>query len=233
MRVGGRLGGISGAGSYGLWSGFDQRIHVVLPANSSRLRTQLAPSESDFLTPDSTFREVVLHWIAARSKSGQCWRVSAPEAVVQAVNWSDAETAIACLDTARSALGLSDTEIQELFRGESAASQARARASRPGSDSGIESIVRQRLLRIGVRVEQQVEFAGVGRVDMIVPGARLVIEVDGAAFHSSPETVENDRRRGAVLAALDHRLIRLSYARVFGDWQWCESQVRSAVASLS
>lgn len=233
VRVGGRLGGTSAAASYGLWRGFDQRVHVVLPANASRLRTQLPPSESDYLTPDSTFREVVLHWIAARSKSIECWRVTAREALVQVVNWSDAETAIACLDTARGNLGLSTAEIEEMFRDEPAVARARARASCPGSDSGVESIVRQRLLRCGIGVEQQVEFAGVGRVDMVVAGTRLVIEVDGAAFHSSAESIENDRRRGAVLPALDHRLIRLSFARVFGEWQWCEAQVRAALAASS
>lgn len=230
VRVGGRLGGVSAAASYGLWHGFDPRVHVVLAANASRLRTQLAPSESDFLTPDSTFREVALHWIAERSKSPECWRVTANEALVEAVNWSDTETAIACLDTARTALGLTSAEIDELFRAEPAAARARARASCPGSDSGLESVVRQRLARMGVRVEQQVRFAGVGRVDMVVPGARLVVELDGAAFHSSPESVENDRRRGAVLATRDHRLIRLSFARVFGDWDWCEAQVRAALS---
>jgi very-short-patch-repair endonuclease len=230
VRVGGRLAGTSAAASFGLWSGFDRRVHVALPSNASRLRTQLPPSVSEFRTPDSSAREVVLHWLARRSSSSEIWRVTASEAIVQVANWADAETAIACLDTARGLVGLDDRMILELFRDEPAAVRARALASRSGSDSGVESVVRQRLLSLGIQVEQQVEFPGVGRVDMLVRGSRLVIEVDGKAFHSSPEQIENDRRRGAVLATLDHRQIRLSYDRVFGDWPWCVATVGSALS---
>jgi very-short-patch-repair endonuclease len=224
------LCGTSAAKSFGLWSGFDRRIHVALPHNASRLRTQLPPSNSAFRTPDSSRREVVLHWLSQRSESSECWRASAVESLRQVANWSDTETAIACIDTARTVLGMTTEAIAELFRHESSAAQARAWASMAGSGSGVESVVRQRLLRLGIQVEQQVEFPGVGYVDMLVPAGRLVIEVDGAAFHSSPEQIENDRRRGAILATLDHRQIRLSYHKVFGDWRWCEAIVRAALS---
>lgn len=230
VRVGGRLCGPSAASTFGLWSGFDRRVHVALRANASRLRTQLPPSATDYVTPDSTAREVVVHWLAARSLSRECWRVTALESLVQTASWADQETAIACIDTARTFLGLTTADIDELFRDEGSRARLRARASRPGSGSGVESVVRQRLLRLGIHVEQQVKFPGVGDVDMLVPGQRLVIEVDGKAFHSSPAQIENDRRRGAILATLDHRQIRLSYDRVFGDWPWCESVVLSAVS---
>src|SRR5690606_37825586 len=44
VRVGGKLGGLSAAASYGLWSGLDRRIHVLLPRNAARLRTSVLPS---------------------------------------------------------------------------------------------------------------------------------------------------------------------------------------------
>jgi very-short-patch-repair endonuclease len=230
VRVGGRLCGTSAAESYGLWSGFDRRIHVGLPANASRLRTQLPPSATEYRTPDSSSREVILHWLAEPTRSSECWRFTAYECIRQVADWADQETAIACLDTARSVLGLTNESLAELFRGQSSTARARALASKAGSGSGVESVVRQRLLRAGIEVEQQVKFPGVGSVDMFVPGQRLVIEVDGKAFHSSPEQIENDRRRGAALAALHHRQMRFSYDQIFGAWATCEAKILSALS---
>ncbi len=62
-----------------------------------------------------------------------------------------------------------------------------------GSESGTESKVRLllRTRRIGHR--PQVYIARVGYVDLLV-GDRLVVEIDGAAYHTGPE-FEEDRRR--------------------------------------
>jgi very-short-patch-repair endonuclease len=229
VRVGGRLAGISAARSYGLWAGFDRRIHVAVAANAARLRTQFAPSKSDYLTPDIAPREIELHWLARLETNAECWRVTLDECLVQVLQWSDAETAVACLDTARRQFGLTDADLARIFAGQNASVRVKAGASRPGSDSGVESIVRQRLKRIGVEVEQQVEIPVVGRVDMLVRSARLVIEVDSKGYHSSPEQFENDRRRGAELAAIDHRELRLSFQRVFEEWAWCERTVLAAL----
>src|SRR5690606_13068649 len=44
IRVGGKLGGLTAAASYGFWGGTDRRIHVLLPQNACRLRTNILPS---------------------------------------------------------------------------------------------------------------------------------------------------------------------------------------------
>jgi len=67
---------------------------------------------------------------------------------------------------------------------------------------------------------------------MLIPGTRVVLEVDGRAHHSSPEAFENDRRRDAQLSALGYVVVRLSFARVFGDWAWCEQMILSAIAQF-
>ncbi|MBX6363707.1 MAG: DUF559 domain-containing protein [Gemmatimonadetes bacterium] len=48
-------------------------------------------------------------------------------------------------------------------------------------------------------------------VDFHWPEARLVVEVDGFAFHASRHAFERDRRRDAVLAAAGYRVIRVTW----------------------
>jgi very-short-patch-repair endonuclease len=56
----------------------------------------------------------------------------------------------------------------------------------------------------------------VGRheVDLLWPQQRLVVEVDGFAFHSSRAAFERDRRRDAELQASGHRVLRLTWRRL-------------------
>lgn len=231
-RVGGMLAGPSAARSFGLWSGFDTRVHVSVGANSSRLRTNIAPSlHPRVLTPDFSERQIVVHWLvggAVPELGPECWRVSWASALRQVVEWCDRETAIACLDTALTKFRLSPAALAEVFRDRPLGERLVAAASRRGSDSGPESVVRQRLLAVGIRVIQQVQFA-VGRVDMRVEGTRILLEIDGKEFHDSPEARERDRHRDAELAALNYLVIRLSYARIFGDWDWCLRIIREAM----
>jgi very-short-patch-repair endonuclease len=232
VRVGGRLAGQSAARSYGLWSGFFDGIHVALPRNASRLRTNLAPSRSAELTPDTSQGTVILHWIDAQSTAKECWRASVPDTLWQMVRWSNAETAVACLDTARTLFGYSDVALDRVFQSATVADRLLVRRSRPGSDAGTESVVRQRLAQSGVQVEQQVAIPGVGRVDMIVTGTRIAIEVDGREFHSREDSFENDRRRDALLTSLGYVVIRLSFAQIFGSWTRCERAVLDAITQF-
>ena len=233
-RVGGMLAGPSAARSYGLWSGFDRRLHVSIGANSSRLRTNFAPSlDPARLTPDFSDREVVLHWLvegAVPELGPECWRVSLGTCLRQMVSWSDRETALACLDTARTTFGLSTAALLEVLRDSPFAERLLVCASRDGSDAGSESVVRQRLASEGISVIQQVQFPGM-RVDMQVVGTTVLIEVAGEEFHGSVEAQERDRRRDETLAALGYSVVRLSFDRVFGDWPWCLRQIRDALAS--
>ncbi|HEX4443471.1 MAG TPA: DUF559 domain-containing protein [Galbitalea sp.] len=232
VRVGGRLAGVSAAKSFGLWSGFDARLHVALPANASRLRTNLPPSVADDITPDISTRATVLHWVQPSEPGPDCWRVSIDDCVRQVLDWCDYETAVACLDSARTAFAWDDRRIRSIFHGAPSALRARAAASRAGSDAGTESIVRQRLLKRGVTVRQQVQISGVGRVDMIVNGTKVVIEIDGRAHHSSDEAFENDRRRDAELAARGYIVVRLSFSKIFADWAWCLNAVLNAMTQF-
>lgn len=52
------------------------------------------------------------------------------------------------------------------------------------------------------------------RVDFVWRAERLVVEVDGLAFHSSARSFERDRRRDADIAALGFRVIRVTWSRI-------------------
>lgn len=230
-RVGGMLAGTSAARSYGLWSGFDRRLHISVGDHGSRLRTNFAPNlKPERLTPDFSDREVVLHWLvdgAVPERGPECWRVSLATCLRQVVSWTDPETAIACLDTARTVFGLSAGAIADIFRDAPVADRLRAGASRSGSDSGPESVVRQRLSAAGFAVVQQVAFPGM-RVDIGIVGTRALIEVDSEEFHGSAESRDRDQRRDSELLRRGFVVVRLPFDRIFGDWPWCLEQVKNA-----
>jgi very-short-patch-repair endonuclease len=54
-------------------------------------------------------------------------------------------------------------------------------------------------------------------VDFFWPEERLVVEVDGYAFHSSPRMFEGDRRRDARLSALGLRVMRVTWRQVVNE----------------
>ena len=85
-----------------------------------------------------------------------------------------------------------------------------------GCQSGTETIVRMllRSRRHGHRT--QVWIDGVGRVDILV-GDRLIIEIDGAGFHTGAE-FERDRRRDYELIMRGYLVLRLSYDMVMTEW---------------
>lgn len=235
-RVGGLLAGTSAARSYGLWAGFDTRLHLSVGANSARLRTNVPPSFTGRpieLTPDTSGRRIVLHWLKAGAVpelGPECWRVPLLVCLRQVVAWCDRETALATLDTALAFIprGL----LLDAFAAAPVPQREVVDECCPGSDSGYESIVRQRLGAIGIVVVQQVRIDGVGRVDGLIAGTRVVLEVDGRGYHDDPAAVEEDRRRGAELVARGYTRVQLSSTRIRTDWAWCVRMVRGAMAQF-
>ncbi|MEO8261351.1 MAG: DUF559 domain-containing protein [Pseudolysinimonas sp.] len=219
VTVGGRLAGVSAAATYGLWAGVDARIHVAVPPNASRLRSPPAAAP------------IVLHWID-HVIGPHCWRTTPEDTLRHVVRWSETETAIACLDTAMETWRWTSADLQRIFAGRPAADRLLAWRARPGSGSGCESIVRQRLLAMGVRVAQQVNIAGVGRVDMMVPRTRLVIEIDGFEHHGTRRAFEEDRRRDAELARRGYVVVRLTYRQITSDWARCRGALLAALSEF-
>lgn len=233
-RVGGLLAGPSAAASYGLWSGMDARLHISVGQNSARLRTNFPPCFHEPLSPDTSDRRIVVHWLkggAVPELGAECWRVTLSRCLRQVVAWSDRETAIACLDTAVSQAKTDAAAIGRLFEFASPTDRLVASCSQRGSDSGTESLVRQRFDRLGIEYRQQVGIAGVGRVDFGLVGTRIIVEVDGRRYHEDPIAFELDRWRDAELTSRSYVVIRLSYLRVTTDWPWCVRIILAAMAA--
>ncbi|WP_071287483.1 type IV toxin-antitoxin system AbiEi family antitoxin domain-containing protein [Mycolicibacterium llatzerense] len=49
------------------------------------------------------------------------------------------------------------------------------------------------------------------KVDVVFPAARLAIEVDGWAFHSSADDFENDRKRQNIISLLGYQVLRFTW----------------------
>jgi very-short-patch-repair endonuclease len=54
-------------------------------------------------------------------------------------------------------------------------------------------------------------------VDFLWPEQKLIVEVDGFAYHSSRQAFERDRRRDALLQAGGFRVIRFTYRQIVDD----------------
>lgn len=80
----------------------------------------------------------------------------------------------------------------------------------------IEGLVRRALVERRVRFLAQHPI-GPYRADFYVPALLLVIECDGAPWHSRPHQVAHDRRRDAYMRARGYRVARLRGASIVRD----------------
>ena len=85
------------------------------------------------------------------------------------------------------------------------------------SDSGLETIFVVRLRPWGLPIRQQIVLAG-RRVDVLI-GARLVVQIDGFAYHSiQPQTGDAMSRMNAELSLRGYTVLRFTYAQIVHDW---------------
>lgn len=103
--------------------------------------------------------------------------------------------------------------------------------ARHDADSGLESLLRLRLHRLGIRVECQRRIRSVGRVDFVIDG-RLIVEVDGVENHDGPTHRHRDLRRDASSSVLGYETLRFDYALVIHDWDAVEAAIVSALSRL-
>ena len=99
----------------------------------------------------------------------------------------------------------------------------------PACDSGLETIAR--LLPYGRRIpyRTQAVIAGVGKVDLLI-GDRLVVELDGAGFHTDATDFAEDRRRGLELVMRGYLVVRLAYRMVIHDWDRVQADLLELVS---
>ena len=102
---------------------------------------------------------------------------------------------------------------------------AEARAASP-----TETLARLALRAAGLMVEVDVPITRVGFVDLLVEG-RVVVELDGFAYHSGQREFAADRRRDRELVARGFVVLRFTYADVVGDPAGVVRAVRAALSA--
>lgn len=97
------------------------------------------------------------------------------------------------------------------------------------SQSPTETLARLALVRAGLGVVPAARIPGVGWVDLLVEG-RIVVELDGFAYHSGRAEYREDRRRDRELLRQGYLVLRFTFEDVMRD---PEMVVRAVVAVLA
>ncbi|MDR5701029.1 type IV toxin-antitoxin system AbiEi family antitoxin domain-containing protein [Agromyces aerolatus] len=197
---GGMLACVSAARAVGLWVLDDDRLHIAVgtrdrthPHPGCRCRTHRVARAT--LGARTTVRRALIQ--IYRCRGPEAFFVSLESALRQG---RVSRTGLAAIRTALPGAG---TQLVDLARCD--------------ADSGLESLMRLRLLGHGISLAAQVEIPGVGRVDFVL-GDRLILEVDGRGNHDGPSMRHKDLVRDAAAAALGFDTLRFDYAMVVHDW---------------
>ncbi|MBX3077694.1 MAG: DUF559 domain-containing protein [Cryobacterium sp.] len=228
VRVGGRLGCISGATQHGMWSPPDEHLHVSLDHNECRLRT-----------PDDMRRRlgrnasgVTTHW-NSKPRSGSRLVLDPLPCLTEVARCQPIEYSVAIANSGLRSFGRGAAPLITFPEWKVLASAIPKALpilllADGICESGTESITYVRLAQHKLPLTRQVWIDG-KRVDFLV-GRRLVVEVDGAAYHIDPARFELDRSRDARLCAIDFVVLRFSYNQVIYRWHEVERAVLAAVA---
>ncbi|HEY0117483.1 MAG TPA: DUF559 domain-containing protein [Cellulomonas sp.] len=98
------------------------------------------------------------------------------------------------------------------------------------SRSPLETVARLALVAEGFAVRAGVVISMVGEVDLLVED-RVVVELDGYAFHSDRVAFGEDRRRDRELVLQGFVVLRFTAADVLGEPRRVVAAVRAALAS--
>jgi very-short-patch-repair endonuclease len=96
--------------------------------------------------------------------------------------------------------------------------------ARSDADSGLESLIRWRLRRLGLPIRTQPRVYAVGIVDILI-GETLLIEADGVDNHDAPPERHKDLLRDAHAAAWGYVTLRFDYAMIVHDWDLVERAI--------
>lgn len=156
--------------------------------------------------------------------------VAAAVALARMLRCQDPLVAIAAIDSALNTRVCTPRDIASLIAGPGRPSALSLLQECDGrSQSPIESVARVTLRRGGLRVEAGVPIAGVGLVDLLVEG-RVVVELDGFAYHSGRREYREDRRRDRELLAQGYLVLRFTWEDVMRDPGEVVRAVRAALA---
>jgi very-short-patch-repair endonuclease len=170
----------------------------------------------------------VTHRDVGRSAFGT---VSLVHALVQVASCLGAEAFFAAFESAWNRGLLTGSDRREIRLRLRAGMRWLVDIARPTSDSGLESLLRLRLHRLGIVLESQVWIDRVGRVDFLLAG-RIILEVDGRENHDGQSLRHKDLRRDAAAAAQGYETLRFDYAMMVHSWPDVEAAVLGRLALI-
>jgi len=213
VSAGGRVGCVTQARRLGLWVPDAPELHLSIPRHSGHARP---PAEA------------VVHWRGREWGRGHNTADPLDTVLRDVADCLSLEAALCILDSALNKKLIGLAELERILL-------ATRRGARllplldPAAESGLETIVRCRLLLAGILVRSQIPIDGIGRVDLLV-GERLIIECDGRAHHDDPLARARDRHRDLLLNARGYLVIRLDIAQIRGDWMLTLAVIRDLIA---
>ena len=112
------------------------------------------------------------------------------------------------------------------------------RAASGGSCSAAERLAAQLLRRAGIvgwsaNVEIRDERGLIGVGDVVFEDVKLVIELDGWAFHATPDRFQRDRRRQNRLIAAGWTVLRFTWRDLVERPEQVITTIRTVLAQLS
>lgn len=211
--LGGVVTCISALRKFDVWCVDDQRLHLAIPAHSGHL-----PRRSGGLA---------LHY-SSRVVTHEAPRiVSVLDALVEQFGCQSGENVVVALDSALNKGLIRLSDLDELRSRVPKKYWPLIECADGNCESGLETKVRLRLGRRGLRYRTQAGIPGVGRVDVLI-GDRLVLETDGLDFHTGKAAI-NDRERDLVLHRLGYIVVRVSYDMVMYRWDEVEAVINAYV----
>ncbi|MFS0712350.1 type IV toxin-antitoxin system AbiEi family antitoxin domain-containing protein [Microbacterium sp. 2P01SA-2] len=212
---GGSMACVTAARHHGLWTLADDEPHVWLKTG------QRAHHDSSC--------GCIGHWDrdARVSASGA---LPLRQVLRQILGCRGAEHFFVALESALRQRLLTRDDLRWLRRHTNARGREALRLARTDADSGLESLLRWRLRKHGLRVRTQVSVFAVGIVDALI-GDRLIVELDGRANHHDETKRHKDLTRDANAASWGYITLRFDYALVIHDWELVESAILGALRS--
>lgn len=209
---GGQLTCVSAAAERGLWVPVEDDIHIWVPPTASRvdatharLHRATGPVPLANIEPDEHILNVLFHVASCLPPADALavWESALRRRVVDA-----------------------EVLSQVVWRSSRAAQIARVADAL--SDSGLESHFCALLTAAAITVRQQVRIDG-HRVDGLI-GERLVVQLDGFAFHSAAADRRRDLEQDARLVLRGYTVLRFDYAQVMFDPDAVVDRIRIAMA---
>lgn len=228
VRVGGRLTGASALQAAGAWMRAVSQLHVSLPQNSARLRSQWNRRKALTATRK---HGAVPHWDQdAVHRRGTRTSVDLRDALLAFIQDTPFEEAVAVLDWAIRTSQIGTAELESLVSRLPARLQGILDWVDPQCDSYPESIARTRLRMQGFHVTSQVPVGWLERIDLVIED-HVAIEVDGEEFHR--DRFHKDRLKDLQITIEGRHGIRISVPMIQRGWADVVAATASALKARS